>query len=641
MNTTAKINVGEHRLYEIVNYTEFCTIVKDTFTKEIYKCHFRIYCQIGDTVRLFIKSINDDGSIYFVYSILNSYEEGKEYEFDIKEEQEKGFVIEDNEYITHFYPFKWAIEFGLKKIKSVVKKLNIERNQLFFAKPITYHRNGENSIKDYIINFQVNIEKFKNEDNVFNPIDDIILNKFPALELINEKCKILSLFNNSSEDSFSKLFRSFETNKGVDESNYQLTKLVLLNNLLALDVIRLFDNSIIKEQILTNLKEVNLDEFNRTLEQPEVELPDNTNFGREDKQREFKSSIVYFAGENEANFEKQIFVILKTIAGFLNSKGGTLLIGVNDEGKIIGLSNDYKHFGNGTNGDKYERIIREEIVKVFKKEINGLIDIKIIPKEKVEYCEISIPEYEKPVLLKDKLYQRQGNETRILTGADFVSFIERKVQNKASWEYNNTLPTSRHNFYEELRQVNNEFSLQSEQKIEDEVLAYLYFFKDGRYSLTKKPNISEYKVEIPISSVDKSGFILLCYNNGCINKVTVRTFLEKTFEKVHQNGLHNDAELLSCFIIKEESLIVTKTLRDNEKYLKVYNSKLLTTHDAIHSKGINILQRVFDELLGYSLISMDYEKDLERIIYSSRQNLGAKLTNNSYKKEFAILDKIL
>jgi len=73
----------------------------------------------------------------------------------------------------------------------------------------------------------------------------------------------------------------------------------------------------------------------------------------------------------------------------------------------------------------------------------------------------------------------------------------------------------------------------------------------------------------------------------------------------------------------------------------VYNSKLLTTHDAIHSKGINILQRVFDELLGYSLISMDYEKDLERIIYSSRQNLGAKLTNNSYKKEFAILDKIL
>lgn len=231
MNAIVKINVGEHRLYEIINYTEFCTIVRDTFTNEIYKCNFRIYYQIGDTVRLFIKSINDDGSIYFVYSILNSYEEGEEYEFDIKEEQEKGFVIEDNEYITHFYPFKWAIEFEQKKIKSVVKKLNIEKNQLYFAKPTTHQKNGEKSIKDYIANFQVNIEEFKNADSVFEPIDEVILSKFPVLELINEKYKILTLFNNTSEDSFSKLFLSFETNKGSNESNYQLTKIVLLNNL--------------------------------------------------------------------------------------------------------------------------------------------------------------------------------------------------------------------------------------------------------------------------------------------------------------------------------------------------------------------------------------------------------------------------
>jgi len=36
-------------------------------------------------------------------------------------------------------------------------------------------------------------------------------------------------------------------------------------------------------------------------------------------------------------------VIVKTAAAFLNSEGGTLLIGVDDDGKVLGLENDYKN----------------------------------------------------------------------------------------------------------------------------------------------------------------------------------------------------------------------------------------------------------------------------------------------------------
>ena len=35
---------------------------------------------------------------------------------------------------------------------------------------------------------------------------------------------------------------------------------------------------------------------------------------------------------------------LKTICGFLNSNGGTLLIGVSDKGEIIGLSEEIELF---------------------------------------------------------------------------------------------------------------------------------------------------------------------------------------------------------------------------------------------------------------------------------------------------------
>ena len=36
------------------------------------------------------------------------------------------------------------------------------------------------------------------------------------------------------------------------------------------------------------------------------------------------------------------FAVVKTIVGFMNSKGGVLLIGVEDDGTIHGLEDDYK-----------------------------------------------------------------------------------------------------------------------------------------------------------------------------------------------------------------------------------------------------------------------------------------------------------
>lgn len=54
---------------------------------------------------------------------------------------------------------------------------------------------------------------------------------------------------------------------------------------------------------------------------------------------EFKSSLRYnnYTKKKDAAIEH---AILKTIAGFMNAEGGTLLIGVNDEGELLGLKSD-------------------------------------------------------------------------------------------------------------------------------------------------------------------------------------------------------------------------------------------------------------------------------------------------------------
>ena len=59
----------------------------------------------------------------------------------------------------------------------------------------------------------------------------------------------------------------------------------------------------------------------------------------EGMQTEFKSTlrVNIHTGQNDPKMEH---AVLKTLAAFLNSKGGTLFVGVNDDGEVVGLESD-------------------------------------------------------------------------------------------------------------------------------------------------------------------------------------------------------------------------------------------------------------------------------------------------------------
>jgi len=76
----------------------------------------------------------------------------------------------------------------------------------------------------------------------------------------------------------------------------------------------------------------------------------------EDDELEFKSSLRWDFKEQTAN-KKLEEVVIKTVAAFGNGQGGTLLIGVNDEGEVLGLEGDYHALG-GANRDKFELHLR-------------------------------------------------------------------------------------------------------------------------------------------------------------------------------------------------------------------------------------------------------------------------------------------
>lgn len=92
----------------------------------------------------------------------------------------------------------------------------------------------------------------------------------------------------------------------------------------------------------------------------------------EDEFIEFKSTLRWNLNSNKKD-KKIEKAVLKTIAAFLNSKGGVLFIGVNDDGTILGLDN-----GNFENSDKYilhlENIIKTHLGSIAMKWIHYSIE---------------------------------------------------------------------------------------------------------------------------------------------------------------------------------------------------------------------------------------------------------------------------
>ena len=69
----------------------------------------------------------------------------------------------------------------------------------------------------------------------------------------------------------------------------------------------------------------------------------------ESKTSEFKETLSLDVRKSEAtkDFKKEKDIetsALKTLAAFMNSEGGTLLVGVNDNGEVVGLEREMKHF---------------------------------------------------------------------------------------------------------------------------------------------------------------------------------------------------------------------------------------------------------------------------------------------------------
>ncbi|HEY9260288.1 ATP-binding protein, partial [Chitinophaga sp.] len=100
---------------------------------------------------------------------------------------------------------------------------------------------------------------------------------------------------------------------------------------------------------------------------------------------------------------------LKWICGFANAQGGTLVIGINDDGMITGINNAHQ--------------LLEEIPNKVRDMLGIIVDVNIQEEKETQYLEVMVDAYPHLVSYKGQYHYRSGSTKQELKGAALDKFL--------------------------------------------------------------------------------------------------------------------------------------------------------------------------------------------------------------------------
>ena len=116
--------------------------------------------------------------------------------------------------------------------------------------------------------------------------------------------------------------------------------------------------------------------------------------------------------------------VIKTIAGFLNANGGTLLIGVDDHGAVLGLAKDIATLGSKQTLDGFQLHLMNLLNQAFGPVVLAHLIVQL---GDGDCCRVDVRPARAPVFVKSKtgedLFVRSHNSTRLLTTREALEYV--------------------------------------------------------------------------------------------------------------------------------------------------------------------------------------------------------------------------
>lgn len=149
----------------------------------------------------------------------------------------------------------------------------------------------------------------------------------------------------------------------------------------------------------------------------------------ESKKLEFKSTLRMnlFSGKPDWNIEH---AVLKTIVAYLNTDGGTLLVGVSNNGEVMGIKND-----GFPNEDRFLLHFKQLIKQHIGLNYAPMIEYTLVPVNGKNVLEIDCKKSDEAVFLKpdkneEEFYIRIGPSSERLTGSKLIEYVNRRYNGK-------------------------------------------------------------------------------------------------------------------------------------------------------------------------------------------------------------------
>lgn len=265
---------------------------------------------------------------------------------------------------------------------------------------------------------------------------------------------------------------------------------------------------------------------------------------------EFKSCLSIPAGALIPDIDKQSEIIVKVIAGFLNADGGTLYIGLDDNGYLReGIGIDFPYLSKSKalnyvykeNDDSYIRFITDRVRHWLGTTAQSYVHAQINCERSRKYCVIKIDRCPIPVWYKKSvIYERMGQNISQHFDFDITFFILKRFgladalaklvsngsestalnnENKALDvnEYSSVLEKElKDNDFESIPAIEATFGALEEEKR----FSYgsIFFLEGGKFVISDRRNQMNkfiYKAELPqnVRQMQSYDFVI-CYDNG-------------------------------------------------------------------------------------------------------------------------------
>lgn len=387
-------------------------------------------------------------------------------------------------------------------------------------------------------------------------------------------------------------------------------------------------------------------------------------FGQEDQENEFKSTIVFPPKSDLADIRKQLGQICRTLAAFMNTDGGTLYIGVNDNGQVCGIENDIPHLNDDEeddytyqlNCDGYEQKIRWSVIRLLGQTAASALHFKFKKEESKIYCIITVDKADKPVYFNEIFtFVRQGNMSLLLKGEALTDFMLKRLSLSKDPCGTNPITTPNDSKItvgddvdtkEKINVNNTEVNVETNEPVD----FYISFYADGGWSY--QDNEKDDAIwNVPVTKSqrrDKTSRLVQIYDNGYMNAVSINDIRQKTKGRLepYSNGWNTEACLINAFCasVHDQIAFFSKD-EDNHEWVKVHYASCVNCVASMKSKGNIIIHTRFNnaKITYAQQIGQQYNHLVSSVCCNDNETtkkIGVKTKDPKYSAPVGLLKKL-